>query len=279
MSDSMYYNQEITIDDINGIAHDIGHTTFNAVSTDKFGVDELNRITADLVTKGVLHTDGECKPMKSNNNVIVSTGVVVFADGAKMRLDTPQTIATEPNSYIYAYEDKAQGRAYLCVSEALPVNDDAYVRLARVDSYGNLADERAFCQSKGNWNCTSSETVSAVLTGITPSVIQPAFADWELLKVTRKTATGNEVAGIYDRKENIGYGRRGYNSEGKLDYAQYKFIAITVDSDGTISIHQSGSSDTPPMPVILTICGGSIDETNTPTEPNPPQDIEEVEID
>ena len=83
MADGIYYNAEVTSDDLNDLARDLGNTSFNGFGEEKFGADELNGITASLVSKGILTSESKCQPIISDGNVNIQPGTIVFQNGAK----------------------------------------------------------------------------------------------------------------------------------------------------------------------------------------------------
>ncbi len=147
-------NQAVTLADFNNIAVDLGDTTFSAFSEEKFGVDELNNITKDLVTSGILKTEDNgngglnmgCKPTIEDNLVTIGLGTIVFASGAKVYVDSEMVYAAD-GSYIYAFNDTFTGRASLKVSDTEPTEGD-FVMIAKVIGYGSLQDLRKFAQAK-----------------------------------------------------------------------------------------------------------------------------------
>lgn len=144
MADGIYYNQEVTAEMLNGIAHDLGHTSFSGFGTDKFGADALNGITKDLVTAGVLLTGNQCKVVRSEDGkIILQDGIIVFANGAKKVISEPLTIEADNGTVIYAYNNVAAGTCTIEVAESFPGDGD-YVKLASVGADGVLTEERAF---------------------------------------------------------------------------------------------------------------------------------------
>ena len=157
-------NTEVTLADLNRIAIDLGDTDFSAFSTEKFGVDKLNQITADLVSSGVLRTSGKigmgCEVLTLGSKAYVDSGVIVFSSGAKMRITDPVEIALVSGTYIYALNDPTTGKASLEVSEAVPSGD--YVLLAEVDADGVIADRRNACVAKVSLTADTPNTYKTV---------------------------------------------------------------------------------------------------------------------
>lgn len=140
-------NAVVTAGGLNNIAVDLGHTTFSLFSDEPFGVDELNRITADLVGKGVLTTGNRCEPKLDNGKVYIQSGVIVFGSGAKIRIESPVEVAAAKGDYIYAFNDVTTGKASIITSADKPTTGD-FVMLAQLDSAGTVVDERILSVAK-----------------------------------------------------------------------------------------------------------------------------------
>lgn len=155
MTTTFQDNQAVTLADLNNIAVDLGATTFSAFSEEKFGVDKLNQITADLVTAGILRTEGDgdlgleigCKPTYTNGVITIGHGTIVFASGAKTYIEEPVEIEAAGGSYIYALNDVLTGRASLQVSDVEPTEGD-FVILAVLSEDGIFTDMRPVSKSK-----------------------------------------------------------------------------------------------------------------------------------
>lgn len=155
MTTTFQDNETVTLADLNNIAVDLGDTTFSAFSEEKFGVDELNQITADLVTAGILRTEdnGElgleigCKPVYENGIVTIGHGTIVFGSGAKTYIKNPIEIAAAAGSYIYVLNDVLTGKASLQVSDTEPAEGD-FVMLAKVSEDNVLIDVRMVAKSR-----------------------------------------------------------------------------------------------------------------------------------
>lgn len=145
------YNEEVTAETLNDIAVDLGVTEFSYFEDNvPYAVNQLNQITADLVSPGVLRTLGNvsmgCEVITSGDKAYVDGGVIVFESGAKIRITKPVEVNLIAETYIYALNDPTTGRASLEVSEAAPSGD--YVLLAEVDADGVIADRRTACVAK-----------------------------------------------------------------------------------------------------------------------------------
>lgn len=128
-------NEPVTQSDLNNIAVDLGDAEFSAFNSNKFGVDALNAITADLVTSGVLRTLDMCKPTLTNSNVNIEKGVIVFSDGAKLRITSPVSITAVANAYVAAKYDSANGTCSLVSVAEIPTETGVeYMKLAQVNA-------------------------------------------------------------------------------------------------------------------------------------------------
>ena len=143
-------NEPVTQSDLNNIAVDLGDAEFSAFSSNKFGVDALNAITADLVTSGVLRTLDMCKPTLTNGNVNIAKGVIVFSDGAKLRITSPVSITAVANAYVAAKYDSANGTCSLVSVSEIPTETGVeYMKLAQVSLDGTtITDLRTMATDK-----------------------------------------------------------------------------------------------------------------------------------
>jgi hypothetical protein len=154
-------NEPVTQSDLNNIAVDLGDAEFSAFSSNKFGVDALNAITADLVTSGVLRTLDKCKPTLTNGNVNIAKGIIVFSDGAKLRITSPVSITAVANAYVAAKYDSANGTCSLVSVAEIPTETGVeYMKLAQVSSDGTtITDLRTMARSKSAGYEQSTENV------------------------------------------------------------------------------------------------------------------------
>ena len=166
MADGIYYNAEVTSDDLNDLANDLlliddseevthdgetlGYTSFNGFDgVTKFGADKLNEITAHLVSKGILNRDNLCKPVIVDDKVNIQSGIIVFNNGAKKVIKDVVSVDKVNNTYVYALNDTAAGNCKLVVSENDPETDENvrsldYIPIAFIDENGALTDKRIF---------------------------------------------------------------------------------------------------------------------------------------
>lgn len=161
---SIMDNQEVTLEMLNNIAIDLGATSFNEFTTNKFGANELNQITQALVTKGILLSSEQCKPIISDSKLYIRPGTIVFDNGAKIVLKEALELDLENGSYIYALNDLSLNTCKIIVSSSAPASGD-YVELASVDNNGDLSDRRQFSTGKnlpygGNAETELTETLT-----------------------------------------------------------------------------------------------------------------------
>ena len=153
MADGIYYNQEVTAEMINEIAIDLGHTSFNGFGTEKFGAAELNNITAELVTEGILQSGGKCEPILSDGYINIQSGIIVFADGAKKAITEAVSFESHGSGVVYALNDTAAGTASLVYADTYPTGGD-FVKICTINSEG-IVDDRAFSYAKALDNAVS----------------------------------------------------------------------------------------------------------------------------
>ena len=176
-------NIEVTLEDINNIAVDLGYTDFSAFDTEKFGVDKLNQITADIVSSGVLRT-GEngalgCNVIAADGKAYVQPGVIVFESGAKVRITESFGIDIISGTVIYAFNDSTTGKASIAASEVLPAGD--CVLLAEVNGESIVEDRRSGCVAR------------VVLTADTPNVYREVSVTLENIKKIDGSLANNEI--------------------------------------------------------------------------------------
>ncbi len=145
-------NTEVTLENMNDIARDLGDTEFSGFSTNKFGVDTLNNITSDLISSGILRTEENanmgCEPVISGSNVIIAPGVIVFETGAKLRITEAEALVKTNSTYVYAYNNHLTGLASIVVSETTPTNQMDAVLICRINANGTLIDMRSAAVAK-----------------------------------------------------------------------------------------------------------------------------------
>lgn len=151
--DSILYNQEVTADILNNIAVDLGNTSFNGFGEEKFGADELNNITASLVSAGILMSGERCKAIISNENIIIQPGIIVFANGAKKKITEAVSFPVQSDTYIYALNKVSAVTCELVMSVTNPNTDEGvksldFVPICAVDSEKKIIDMRTFSSAK-----------------------------------------------------------------------------------------------------------------------------------
>lgn len=147
MSDEIMYNQEVTKDMLNDISKDLGNTSFNGFGENKFGADELNGITESLVTKGILMSKNQCRPVVSGDKINIQTGTIVFSNGAKKKITEPVSVDLINGTYVYALNNQTLGICEIRVSNTQPQTGD-FVNIASVGADGTLRDTREFAKAK-----------------------------------------------------------------------------------------------------------------------------------
>ena len=218
-------NTAVTAEDLNNIAVDLGSTTFSAFSDEKFGVDKLNEITADLVTAGILKTETDssgiavmgCKPYASGENLCIGKGKLVFNSGAKITIEESVSTELTAGTYVYAFNDVTIGKASIQVSQSSPTEGD-YVMLARIEADGSVCDLREYAKTK------ALSTTDGVLRNFTQET---------------------EGAGI-EYTVDVGAGFTYFvlwNIKGTSRTYTYGTNAVELADGGTVSITMSTSSD------------------------------------
>lgn len=153
-------NQEVTTTTLNNIAIDLGATSFNGFTENKFGADALNDITKALVSKGVTQGGNKCAPYLSNGTLYINTGTIIFESGAKIRITSPQAVTTEPSTYVYALNDTTRNIAQIVAADSFPTTGD-FVTLAYLDENSVASDRRQWAQSSVLLATTSYPQITA----------------------------------------------------------------------------------------------------------------------
>lgn len=160
----MQDNQAINASTLNNTAVDLGAGTFSKFTNgEPFAVTELNAITADIVTAGILNSGNKCEcVLNSDGSVKVKTGVIVFSDGCKIRITASKTLmpkSTAVKNYVFAEHSREFDSVWLKTDTELTENE--CIVLAEVES-GVLTDKRTVCTAKceipanNGWNCTQA---------------------------------------------------------------------------------------------------------------------------
>lgn len=148
--DGIYYNQEITEEDLNAMATDLGHTSFNGFDgVTKFGADKLNEITKALVTSGVLTSGDMCRCEKTDTGITVNTGTIVFKNGAKKTISEAIQIEADDGMAVYALNNIVAGTCTIETSADFPTDTETdYIPLCKINSDGTLSDKRSVSRAK-----------------------------------------------------------------------------------------------------------------------------------
>lgn len=153
MSDSFLNNQEVTAEDLNNIAIDLGYADYSHFPEDppQSAVSALNQITGDLTGAGILMIGNRCKVSISGNTISVQDGVCVFANGAKKRINPGESVSVSyidgGTNYVYLRNDMAGNKIELINSLEAPTATDDYVMLATIKNK-KLIDKRKLSTSK-----------------------------------------------------------------------------------------------------------------------------------
>lgn len=145
-------NQTVTAASLNQIAIDLGKPTFtNFTDNTTYAIDALNGITASIVGKGIAAgVTNACKCTLANNKVTISTGLIFFNSGAKMRIEEAKSVpyvASSTVQYYYAYNDTASNSIIITSDESKPSDAVDAVMLCTVKN-GILTDARQFSKAK-----------------------------------------------------------------------------------------------------------------------------------
>lgn len=149
MAETFLFTQTVSAEDLNNVAIDLGATTFNEFSDGvEYAVTKLNDITKSIVGKGILNNGNQCQCSISDGKIIIENGIIVFENGAKIKIrDTLQLDLPESEKiYIYAVNNEVSNTASIEVkTEALTTGD--YVLLAEYEN-GTLTDRRVIAKAK-----------------------------------------------------------------------------------------------------------------------------------
>jgi hypothetical protein len=174
------YSTAVTADDVNNLAVDLGATEFSQFqNAEPYAVQQLNNITKDLVSAGILLSLNRCRLTKTGDKVTIDTGIIVFANGAKKRITESLQVDLVVNTYIYALNDTATNTCQIVVSETEPDSTSDYVMLAQVDADGDVLDKRIFSKYKAAPN--------AAITPIHHDTYEIAFSSKPTETILRKT--------------------------------------------------------------------------------------------
>lgn len=139
------YSQIVSAANLNNVAIDLGDAQFDHFSDSvPYAVDQLNAITGDLVTAGVLNILNNCAVTVSANGININTGVAVFGDGAKIRITEPLSLPYSAGE-LFFYKDPTTKEV---TAEVGTLPQDNYVWLATVQNESTFIDRRTFAKAK-----------------------------------------------------------------------------------------------------------------------------------
>lgn len=145
-------NKSYGANELNAIGDDLmalESTTF----TDgvDYGVEDLNEITANLINKGVFKSvESGCLPAVIDTNVKIQSGLVVFGNGAKARIDTDGVVLPFTAgivNYVYLICDTTTNTVEAKCETTEPTTGD-FVMIGEVSSAGVMTDKRQFAYMK-----------------------------------------------------------------------------------------------------------------------------------
>ncbi len=147
------YSQEVTAEDLNNVAIDLGKADFSEFTEgEPYSVDKLNDITASLVSAGVLFIGDRCKVSLVDNDIFVSGGVCVFGNGAKIRIsDAGEKLALIEGgtNYVYVYYDRSNANIVTLINSlAAPAESESCILLAEISTAGKITDKRVYSTYK-----------------------------------------------------------------------------------------------------------------------------------
>lgn len=256
MSEVYIDNQEVTTDELNNTAVDLGLPEFNGFGESKFGVDLLNKITADLSGAGVLNVKDKCTPVLNGNILSISTGVIVFESGAKIRLEEPASITLDDSAektYIYAVNDTVRNIAVLRAEKEELTSGD-FVLLCEAEN-GILQDKRLFAKSKlsaGGSTQVQTEKMSGsgleylntVLVQSIPLLNPSPSRVIGYILGRRYCYNGHCPLFVYDveRDIHITVNRSGDNhiDISEKEYGEGSLLPVTVDDDNKVGLKVEG---------------------------------------
>lgn len=142
-------------EDVNNITKNlVGAGIAPFPTKDTYTAEDLNGLTSALVGSGT-SLDG-CKCTVSGTTVTVAPGIIYFANGVVMTVDSENggaghtvTVPASTAGYVYAVYSAATQTADIVFGEALPTSATDYiVQLAAISAAGVLTDKRTPARSK-----------------------------------------------------------------------------------------------------------------------------------
>lgn len=139
------YSQIVSAANLNNVAIDLGNAQFDHFSDSvSYAVDQLNTITGDLVSAGILNILNNCAVTVSANGININTGVAVFGGGAKIRITEPLTLPYSAGE-LFFYENPTTKEV---TAEVGTLPQDNYIWLATVQNESTFIDRRTFSKAK-----------------------------------------------------------------------------------------------------------------------------------
>ena len=140
-------------EDVNNITKNlVGAGIAPFPTKDTYTAEDLNGLTSALVGSGT-SLDG-CKCTVSGTTVTVAPGIIYFANGVVMTVDSENggaghliTVPASTAGYVYAVCNTAVQTAEIKFAAALPISGD-YVALCELTADGDIYDKRVFARSK-----------------------------------------------------------------------------------------------------------------------------------
>ncbi|MBQ8525965.1 MAG: hypothetical protein IJ460_04535 [Clostridia bacterium] len=173
MSATFLYDSVVTGEDLDNISVDLGvdsevFTNYESNST-LIAISDLNNITKDLASKGVLQIGGKLEVVTNpeTKKFSIKDGVCVFSDGCKYRRNTDYATRTYPyntttSTYVYVKRNSTANTVVLYYGSVKPTTGDL-VMLAEITSEGVVNDIREWSISQ-----TSRRTVKPTFIACEP---------------------------------------------------------------------------------------------------------------
>lgn len=158
MSSTFLYDSVVTGEDLDNIYVDLGQSIeyfadYEHNST-SIAISDLNNITADLTSKGVLQIGGELEVATNTDEktFAIKDGVCVFSDGCKYRrsvddADNTYPYDTSASTYVYIERNATENTVTLCYGPSQPSTGD-FVMLAEITDKGVVNDTRGWSVGK-----------------------------------------------------------------------------------------------------------------------------------
>ena len=140
-------------EDVNNITKNlVGAGIAPFPTKDTYTAEDLNGLTSALVGSGT--SLGGCKCTVSGTTVTVAPGIIYFANGVVMTVDSENggaghliTVPVSTAGYVYAVYSTAVQTADIVFGETLPTSETV-VALCQLTADGDIYDKRVFARSK-----------------------------------------------------------------------------------------------------------------------------------